>query len=578
MQKSRLLRGLPTSTVFAQGALGGGGYVTDIRISPDGLTKLANTDVYGAYIFNSNTNKWDNLITHERVPAAFNAKRAMGTYSMAVAPTLSSRIYVLAYCHPGLVTGLWRSDDRGKTFTDTRHKCTGAGYTQRTQGPKILVDPNNPDVLYWGNSAGLIYRSLDGGATIYDSGTFNAALATGIVSGTTSASNTTTLKFTPVPAALRGYTTANFNTNVCAYNATTPSSVGNDSAASPEVARITDTEVQLANNVTSKAGDLIYFGAGPVICFDPTSGTTTLSGVTVTKDIYIGWAWGGSAVWHSRDGGATFSPMDTGPTSVGRMVCSNDGVIYACDNRPTGVGKINLHNFWRYVTPTSTNTARLRTGWTNITAITNAPGNSFHAAAPDPNNPGHVATALDSGNINFSADYGQTWNNSQGGFGNTRTFTNSDCPWLINTVAGSLGCGNICFDPLVSNKLWLTSGIGIYYTLAPDQTTKTGAVFSCQTLDNNELIVSQILKVPNGGPICLAVEDRQLMVCPSPTVGPIDNLPYQAVFNGFIDDGSGDAVWHSIGGARQHSDRHFDCPRSDSKKLQRQHYRNWRRK
>jgi hypothetical protein len=537
--------GADAPTIFSQGALGGGGFVTNIVISADGLTRMVSSDVNTANIYNSSTQKWDSLISHDRVPTAYNTVTGMGAYALAFAPSLSSRIYILASGAFGSnpILSLWRSDNRGATFTDTGIISVGGDLNNRYMGPKLIVDPNNPDVVYWGNAAGLIYRSLDGGATIHDSGKFISPLAGALVTGTTNAAGTVSLPFAPTPVALQGFATHNvaYTTTICAYDATTPAAVGTGTC-SPQVTNITSTTVTLANNLTGGGclnGDLVYFGAGPVIVFDLTSGTTTLGGKTVTKGIYVGWAWGATAVWQSTDGGATFAAMGSGPNSVRRMSCSDDGVIYASDNTPRGNNVLTAHNFWRYVTPTSTNTSSLTTGWTNFTNITGAPQNGYVASAPDPLNAGHVATTSDSGNINYSTDYGQRWSERGAGRAVYATSMGADVQWLVNATIGSLSGGNICFDTQVSGRLWNATGIGIYFTDNAAGSAGIGPAFAPHTLDNNELIVTNIIKVPNGGPICCCVEDRTFMILTDPTVGPVDNMPYQSCWIGFIDDGSG---------------------------------------
>ena len=50
------------STTWHQIALGAGGLLTGIDIAPDG-TMVVKTDTFGAYIWNSKTTRWDQLIT-----------------------------------------------------------------------------------------------------------------------------------------------------------------------------------------------------------------------------------------------------------------------------------------------------------------------------------------------------------------------------------------------------------------------------------------------------------------------------------------------------------------------------------
>jgi hypothetical protein len=157
-------------TQFAAVKIGGGGYVVDIDISPDGLTRLVRTDVYGGYIWNTAAAKWDQLVTSASMPAADavpgNNGSGTGIYVLAVAPSGSSRLYM---AYPGLAdlpSTVYRSDNRGKTWSKTNlspaiMSMQDAG---RMFGPKMAIDPVNPDVVYIGDTAGRIHFTLDGGS------------------------------------------------------------------------------------------------------------------------------------------------------------------------------------------------------------------------------------------------------------------------------------------------------------------------------------------------------------------------------------------------------------------------------
>jgi hypothetical protein len=546
----------PQQTLFAPGILGGGGFCTNIVISPDGSTRLVNTDVYGCYGFNASTGNWDQLFSGGRVPSAYNYMGSGGSgnglscYAVTCAPSLPTRLYAIAGISD-FKGELWRSDDRGATWSQTGQTVGIHPGPQRVMGHKIAIDPNNPDVVYWGNAAGIIFRSLDAGATIYDRGPLPSLLAA-LVTGTTSSSsapNTQVIHFSPTPAAVQRFRSRYFNIDLCAYDYTTPAAIGNGNSSltlGGTGGNPTTTQVQIGSNgpaVTINAGDTIYFGAAPCICFDTTSGTTTLGGVTVTNTIFFGWGWGASAIWKTTNGGSTYSAFGTGPTSVQHMVCSSDGVFYVTDCTPTGVLAINVHNAWRYVGTTPVGSGLSANTWTNFTGITNFAGNSFHAIAADPTTPGRVATSGDSGSVNASQDYGATWFSAGLGSGTSRIST--DAPYLQNTIEGWMGSGNICFDPVSSNKLWFAEGIGIWYCTCPS--SNVSAVFHSQTLNNNELIFNQIVKVP-GGPLIAGVQDRGILVMASPTVGPINSLPQTAIFTGFIDNGAGGGSYNGVAG------------------------------
>src|SRR5260370_14223621 len=55
--------------------VGAGGYVTGMDISPDSKTKLIRTDVYGAYLWNSSSSSWDQVVTAQPMPAGTPSRR-----------------------------------------------------------------------------------------------------------------------------------------------------------------------------------------------------------------------------------------------------------------------------------------------------------------------------------------------------------------------------------------------------------------------------------------------------------------------------------------------------------------------
>lgn len=131
--------------------IGGGGYICNISISNDGVTKLCRADTYGAYKKNLVTGLWDQLVTEQR---GFSGTFLDGVYEIAVAPTNANIIAL--YWTDGNV---WRSTDGGATFTKLSNWVTsavssnGGGLSfvrNRLYGPKIVFHPSDPDTLYIG--------------------------------------------------------------------------------------------------------------------------------------------------------------------------------------------------------------------------------------------------------------------------------------------------------------------------------------------------------------------------------------------------------------------------------------------
>jgi hypothetical protein len=147
--------------------IGAGGWITGGSISNDGATKICWADTYGAYLRNETTQEWEQLITQSRWPAADFGHDAMewkGVFAGAVAPSDANRIYLVANGQ------VYKSTNRGSTFTRTAFTKVDAdpniGSTGgvKVRGPKMAVDPANPDVVYFGTYADGCWVTADGGA------------------------------------------------------------------------------------------------------------------------------------------------------------------------------------------------------------------------------------------------------------------------------------------------------------------------------------------------------------------------------------------------------------------------------
>lgn len=150
--------------------LGGGGFVVDLDISPDGRTRIVRTDVHGAYIWDEPTKEWKQLITATSMPADdsfVGTGSSIGVYAIRVAPGDSARLYMVIPAFPGIPSYVYRSDDRGAHWTRTKFAPVEMSVQSpgRLLGPKMAIDPRNPDVVLLGDSAGRIYRTADGGTS-----------------------------------------------------------------------------------------------------------------------------------------------------------------------------------------------------------------------------------------------------------------------------------------------------------------------------------------------------------------------------------------------------------------------------
>lgn len=146
-------------------AIGGGGFVSGIITSKtqSGLI-YARTDVGGAYRWDGANSRWIPLLDW----VSDDEVGYLGVESLAIDPSNPSRLYMLvgiSYFNNGK-TAILRSTDYGNTFSITdvtsQFKAHGNGMG-RQNGEKLIVDPNNANILYCGTRWNGIFKSTNGG-------------------------------------------------------------------------------------------------------------------------------------------------------------------------------------------------------------------------------------------------------------------------------------------------------------------------------------------------------------------------------------------------------------------------------
>lgn len=148
--------------------IGGAGFVSGIVTGQKEM--YLRTDVGGAYKWNYETSRWEQLF-------GFLTEADRGLLSvkgMAIDPTDDNTVYFLCGCayFSDARTVIFKTTDGGKTFTQsdvTKHiQIHGNGDGRECIEP-IAIDPDNPDVIYAGGdvTAGksALIKSTDGGAT-----------------------------------------------------------------------------------------------------------------------------------------------------------------------------------------------------------------------------------------------------------------------------------------------------------------------------------------------------------------------------------------------------------------------------
>ena len=148
--------------------IGGGGFVSGIVTGKEVM--YARTDVGGAYKYNYDPEKWEQLF-------GFLTEADRGLLSvdaMAIDPTDDDTVYFLCGCayFSGEKSVVFKTTDGGKTFKEvevTEHiKVMGNG-DGRQCGESIAVNPDNPKEIYAGGDVvcgkSALIKSTDGGET-----------------------------------------------------------------------------------------------------------------------------------------------------------------------------------------------------------------------------------------------------------------------------------------------------------------------------------------------------------------------------------------------------------------------------
>ncbi len=146
-------------------AMGGGGFVSAIITSKTEKDLMyARTDVGGAYKWDATNQQWNSLLDW----ASADQTGYLGVEALAIDPQAANKLYMLVginYFNNGS-TAILKSSDYGKTFTTidvtSKFKAHGNGMG-RQNGERLVVDPNNSNLLFCGIRANGLFKSTDAG-------------------------------------------------------------------------------------------------------------------------------------------------------------------------------------------------------------------------------------------------------------------------------------------------------------------------------------------------------------------------------------------------------------------------------
>ena len=144
---------------------GGGGYVPGLIYHPTSPDVLyARTDVGGAYRWDAATATWLPITDGLHVRDGFYH----GSESMALDPNDDQRVYMSAgmYVSDKSDARLYISTDRGDNWTYVNLPFSaGSNSPGRAVGERLMVDPNNPTILFYGTRTQGLWKSADRGQT-----------------------------------------------------------------------------------------------------------------------------------------------------------------------------------------------------------------------------------------------------------------------------------------------------------------------------------------------------------------------------------------------------------------------------
>ena len=140
--------------------MGGGGYVTGIIASPGEKNLIyAKTDVGGAYRWNEADQMWIPLTDW----IDEDHKGHLGIESIAIDPHSTNKVYMSAgLAYTSTKPAIFYSDDYGKTMKviEVPFLIHGNGYG-RGCGERLVIDPKNTDILYYGSREDGLWKSTD---------------------------------------------------------------------------------------------------------------------------------------------------------------------------------------------------------------------------------------------------------------------------------------------------------------------------------------------------------------------------------------------------------------------------------
>lgn len=185
----------------------------------------------------------------------------------------------------------------------------------------------------------------------------------------------------------------------------------------------------------------------------------------------------------SGDRGASFTVLpSTGgafPKTLKRAAFDRHGTFFAAD--------IEGKAIWSYA----------QGRWRNVTQEAGLRAGDYAAVATDPRSD-RVIVLDQAGGGYVSPDAGKSWST----LSHSSQVGRSDPPWLKVSDSSYFSTGDVMFDPVTANRLWIAAGTGVYYAdLAPGETHLS---WTSQSRGIEELVANDVIQAPGHAPLFAA--------------------------------------------------------------------------
>jgi hypothetical protein len=227
-------------------------------------------------------------------------------------------------------------------------------------------------------------------------------------------------------------------------------------------------------------------GGGHVIAFDPSSNVSEGATQGVYATTY------GTGLYHSGDGGSSWTLIDGSPTTHEHMIVDQEGTVWFTDN----TNRVNLHKYDKKV-------------WVSID-----PGaNPWWSIAVDPADINHVVLVSYGGYIAFSSDRGAKWS-----FPSARVTLEGDQPWAATSGVRNpfISTSDIQFDPSLSSVVYLSEGFGVLH--ANPFASASAITFTSQVSGIEQVVSTKVLAPPGSDKILLGAQDYPVWYKPVSTL------------------------------------------------------------